>query len=63
MPPALLPDPGPDDPDAAHDDQTPGQGLYITLPAEHPQHPVRPHLRHQPHPAPLIRIQWAGGSD
>ena len=30
MPPALLPDPGPDDPG---DDQTPGQGLYITLPA------------------------------
>jgi Domain of unknown function (DUF222) len=32
MPPALLPDPGPDDPG---DDQTPEQGLYITLPAEH----------------------------
>jgi hypothetical protein len=29
MPPALLPDPGPDDPD----DQSPEQGLYITLPA------------------------------
>ncbi len=34
MPPALLPDPGPDDPDDAHADQTPEQGLYITLPAE-----------------------------
>ena len=34
MPPALLPDPGPDDPDDAHDDQSPEQGLYITLPAE-----------------------------
>src|ERR1700730_17288679 len=33
MPPALLPDPGPDDPDDAHDDQSPEQGLYITLPA------------------------------
>ena len=32
MPPALLPDPGPDD---ADDDQSPEQGLYITLPAEH----------------------------
>ena len=31
MPPALLPDPGPDD---ADDDQSPEQGLYITLPAE-----------------------------
>ena len=34
MPPALLPDPGPDDSSDAHDDQSPEQGLYITLPAE-----------------------------
>jgi len=33
MPPALLPDPGPDDPGDAHDDQSPEQGLFITLPA------------------------------
>jgi hypothetical protein len=31
MPPDLLLDPGPDDPG---DDQSPEQGLYITLPAE-----------------------------
>src|SRR5580700_1985145 len=32
MPQVTFPDPGPDDPD---DDQSPEQGLYITLPAEH----------------------------
>ena len=34
MPPALLPDPGPGDSGDAHDNQSPEQGLYITLPAE-----------------------------